>query len=74
MLAFAIGMGVVTILKPVYTSEAQVLIQNLETPFDRVQPAENQRADAIDDRIVASQISVIKSEDLARRVIAALGS
>ena len=73
LLAFAIGMGLVTILKPVYTSAAKVLIQNLETPFDRVQPTENQRAEAIDDRIVASQISVLKSEDIGRRVIAALG-
>ena len=72
-LAFAIGMGVVTIVKPVYTSKAQVLIQNLETPFDRVQPAENQRADAIDDRVISSQISVIRSDDLGRRVVAALG-
>lgn len=70
--AFAIGMAAVTLLKPVYKSEAQVLIQNLETPFDRVQPTENQRADAIDDRIVASQISVLKSQDLGRRVVAAL--
>ena len=72
-LAFAIGMGAVTFLKPVYTSEAQVLIQNLETPFDRVQPAESLRADAIDDRVIFSQISVIKSSDLGRRVVAALG-
>ena len=73
LLAFAVGMGLVTILKPVYTSDAKVLIQNLETPFDRVQPVENQRADAIDDRTILSQISVLKSEDLGRRVIAALG-
>uniref|UniRef100_UPI003593EF28 GumC family protein n=1 Tax=Aestuariivirga sp. TaxID=2650926 RepID=UPI003593EF28 len=73
LFAFAIGMGVVTLLKPVYTSKAQVLIQNLETPFDRMQQTENPRAEAIDDRVVASQISVIRSEDLGRRVIAALG-
>ncbi len=73
LLAFAVGMGVVTMLKPVYTTQAQILIQNLETPFDRVQPVENQRGETIDDRVVASQISVIKSEDLGRRVIAALG-
>lgn len=71
--AFGIGFGLVKVLKPVYSTEAQVLIQNQETPFDRVQPAENQRADAIDDRVVASQISVIKSDDLGRRVVAALG-
>ncbi len=72
VLAFAIATGIVSTLKPVYTSKAQILIQNLETPFDRVQQTENQRTDAIDDRVVASQISVLTSEDLARRVVAAL--
>lgn len=73
LLAFAIGMGLINVLKPVYTGKAQVLIQNLETPFDRMQQTDNQRPDPIDDRVIASQISVIKSEDLGRRVIAALG-
>jgi polysaccharide biosynthesis transport protein len=73
LLAFGGAVGIVKMMKPVYSTEAQVLIQNQETPFDRVQPLENQRGEAIDDRIVASQISVIKSEDLGRRVVAALG-
>ncbi len=73
-LAFGAGFGVVTLMKPVYTSTSQILIQDLETPFDRFQQTEVQRqADAVDDRIVASQISVIRSEDLGRRVVAALG-
>ena len=71
--ALAAGLGVVTVLKPVYSSQAQVLIQNQETPFDRVQTPENQRPDAVDDRVVASQISILKSQDLGRRVVAALG-
>lgn len=71
--AFGLGLGLVKVLKPIYTSEAQILIQNLETPFDRFQSAENSRGDTVDDRMVASQMSVIRSDDLGRRVIAALG-
>lgn len=71
--ALAGGLGMVNYLTPVYSTEALVLIQNLETPFDRVQALDNQRADAVDDRVVASQMSVLKSEDLGRRVVAALG-
>ena len=72
VIAFGVGFGLVKVLKPAYTTEAQVLIQNLETPFDRFQPADNQRNNTVDDRVVASQISVIQSQDLGRRVIAAL--
>ena len=71
--ALAGGAALANYLKPVYSTEAQVLVQNLETPFDRVQSQDNQRADGVDDRIVTSQMSVVKSEDLGRRVVAALG-
>jgi succinoglycan biosynthesis transport protein ExoP len=68
-----IGLGLVTILKPTYSTEAQVLIENLETPFDRVQGSDaTMTGNAVDDRVVTSQMSVIKSEDLGRRVVAAL--
>ena len=67
------GAALANYLKPVYSTEAQVLVQNLETPFDRVQAQDNQRVDGVDDRIVASQMQVAKSEDLGRRVVAALG-
>ena len=56
LLAFAGAMGLVSVMKPVYSTEAQVLIQNMETSFDRLQAVENQRGDAVDDRVVASQI------------------
>ncbi len=73
-LAFCAGVGLVTLVKPVYTGTAQVLVQNMETPFDRVQQTETQRNEpTIDDRVIASQIAVLKSEDLGRRVVAALG-
>lgn len=70
--AFLSGVAVVNLVSPTYTTEAQVLVENLATPFDLVQPTEATRPEAVDDRVVASQISVVKSQDLGRRVIAAL--
>ena len=67
LLAFLAGLGVVSTLKPVYSTEAQVLIENLETPFDRVQSLDGQAPSGVDDRIVASQMFVLESEDLGRR-------
>ncbi len=66
------GLAAAHLLDPVYSTEAQLLIDNLETRFDRMQTLENQATPNVDDRIVASQMAVLKSEDMGRRVIAAL--
>ncbi len=66
------GLALVSGLKAVYSSEAQVLVEDLDTPFDRTQGTDTERRLAIDDRIVASQMSVLNSQDLGRRVVAAL--
>ena len=39
------GAALANYLKPVYATEAQILVQNLETPFDRVQSPDGQRTD-----------------------------
>jgi uncharacterized protein involved in exopolysaccharide biosynthesis/Mrp family chromosome partitioning ATPase len=50
-----------------------VLIENLATPFDRSLAALNQNdGGPLDERVIVSQLSVIHSGDLARRVIADL--
>ncbi|MFO1123455.1 MAG: exopolysaccharide transport family protein [Hyphomicrobiales bacterium] len=70
LLSFGGSLAYVNYTKPTYTSEAQILIQNMETPFDRVQPQDVPRSDAgVDDRVVASQIAVLQSTDLGRRVV-----
>ena len=57
LLFFAGSLAYVNYTKPMYSSEAKILIQNMETPFDRVQAQDIQRSEAgVDDRIVASQI------------------
>jgi uncharacterized protein involved in exopolysaccharide biosynthesis len=58
---------------PTYIAEAMVLIDNLDTPFDRVQPGDAQARQGPDERDVLSQVSVITSRDLAGRVIDKLG-
>ncbi len=70
--AFLGGFAAANFLKPIYSTEAQLLVDNLETRFDRMQILENQTVPTVDDRIVASQMAVLKSEDMGRRVIAAL--
>ncbi|WP_162914327.1 exopolysaccharide transport family protein [Taklimakanibacter lacteus] len=59
---------------PSYTVEAQVLVDNLETPFSRAQPSEGADARAsFDDRDILSQVSVLNSRDLGDRVVKDLG-
>lgn len=72
ILAFVCGMLIVRLATPVYTTEALVLIEDLETPLDRIQQGGDQQRLTIDDRIVQSQISVLKSLDFMERVVANL--
>lgn len=66
------GVGIIAVNAPQYASEAQIMVANLSTPFDKPNNVQEQRTDQIDDRFVLSQVSVLKSEDLAKRVIAQL--
>lgn len=64
---------VLALLKPSYQSEAQVIIENLATPFEKVNSVQiEQRSEAVDQRVVASQVSVIKSGDMGARVVDSL--
>ncbi len=72
LLALVVGLAASFVLKPMYSTEAQILIENLSTPYDRVQSPDEQRPDAVDDRVIQSQMSVLKSRDLASRVVDAL--
>jgi succinoglycan biosynthesis transport protein ExoP len=56
--------------KPSYAVEAQVLVDNLETPFSRATPVEGQeQRSGFDDRDILSQVSVVNSRDLGDRVL-----
>jgi uncharacterized protein involved in exopolysaccharide biosynthesis len=59
---------------PSYSVEAQVLVDNLETPFSRAAPGEGSEArTSFDDRDILSQVSVLSSRDLGDRVLKELG-
>ncbi len=72
LLAFCAGLAIVKVLKPTYSTESQILIENLASPFDRTQSPDQQQPDPVDDRVIKSQISVLKSQDVALRVITSL--
>ncbi len=65
----------VMITKPVYTAEAQVLLENQESFLTRPQRAEipSENATNLDPESVASQVQLITSRDIARRAIKKLG-
>src|SRR5579872_4204147 len=71
LLAF-IGVGAYVMLtKPMYMAEAQVLLENQEDYLTRPQRAEvvSDNSTNPDPESVASQVQLITSRDLARRVI-----
>jgi polysaccharide biosynthesis transport protein len=55
-------------VKPVYTASAQVLIANQESPYTRVGQDRTERG-ALSERDIVSQVQVVRSRDLALRVI-----
>ncbi len=63
------GVGIVAVNKPQYASEAQIMVTNLATPYDKPNNVQELRVEQIDDRFVLSQVSVLKSEDLVQRVV-----
>ena len=79
IVGLALGAGLVTfvalsMMRPLYTSEARILIQNEESAFTR--PAEdsnrNPQQQTLDEQAVQSQVQVLTSRDLALDVIRTL--
>lgn len=69
ILALAGSLAYVTIAKPKFTTEAQVLIENLATPYDQAAGPDQNGNPQVDDRAISSQVSVLKSRDLGMRVV-----
>jgi uncharacterized protein involved in exopolysaccharide biosynthesis/Mrp family chromosome partitioning ATPase len=79
IVGLALGAGLVTFLalsmmRPLYTSEARILIQNDESAFTR--PAEDTnrtpQQQVLDEQAVQSQVQVLTSRDLALDVVKTL--
>jgi polysaccharide biosynthesis transport protein len=68
-----LGLAVVTVMKPKYQSEARVLIDNFATPYDSANVTLPQTVDSrVDERTIGSQVAVLSSEDLGKRIISTL--
>jgi succinoglycan biosynthesis transport protein ExoP len=72
--ALLVGAAFVTVVKPRYTAEAQVLLENQENFFTRPERTEMGRDSSTgpDAENVASQVQLVTSRDLGRRAITAL--
>src|SRR5665811_1456584 len=76
ILGLALGAGIVTfiglsMMRPLYTSEARILVQNEESAFTR--PTSEQGRDTVravlDEQAVQSQVQVLTSRDLILQVV-----
>ncbi|MGZ8400356.1 MAG: Wzz/FepE/Etk N-terminal domain-containing protein, partial [Methyloceanibacter sp.] len=79
ILGLAILAGIITFIglsmvRPLFTSEARILIQNDESSFTRptAEQGREQQVAALDEQAVQSQVQVLTSRDLAVEVIKAL--
>ena len=69
-----LGATIVFTSKPTYQSEAQIIIENTATSYERANSdLQNAATAPVDERLITSQVSVIKSGDLFGRVVDQLG-
>ncbi|HWG03569.1 MAG TPA: exopolysaccharide transport family protein [Beijerinckiaceae bacterium] len=73
VVAFVAALAYVNIVKPRYTGEAQVLIENQENYFTRPDSTAQATDTAPDAEAVTSQVQLVTSRDLARDAIKKLG-
>ncbi len=73
MLGTLLGLGIVTTTKPKYQAEARILVDNFSTPYDSANVTQSDKRDVtIDARTIASEVAVLQSEDMGKRVEEAL--
>jgi succinoglycan biosynthesis transport protein ExoP len=71
--AFALAAVAVNLIKPRYTAEARVLLENQESYFTRPEKQTTEQIPLPDAEAVQSQVQLITSRDLARKAIRAMG-
>ena len=71
LLGLTLGALFLLVNKPRYLAEAQVVVENQSTPFDKtVGPQDGSSGGwQVSDRVVSSQVSAMRSEDIASRVV-----
>ncbi len=73
LLCFAASAVAVNLVKPRYTAEAKILIENGDNFFTRPERTERNPDQAPDEEAVDSQVQLVSSRDIARDAIRALG-
>ena len=70
LLGFVLGCAFLLVNKPRFVAEAQVIIENQATPFDKtVGPQDGSSTWQVSDHMVSSQVSAMRSDDIASRVV-----
>ncbi len=69
LLGVVAGVVFVVLNSPEYAAETRILITSQATPFDKPYGVTELRSEQIDKRFVTSQVAVLKSDDLARRIV-----
>jgi polysaccharide biosynthesis transport protein len=72
-LGLVAGLGLVSLVKPVYQTEAKVLIERREAALNSDGSTSQDSVQPIDERLIASQVSVMKSADFVSRLVNDLG-
>lgn len=69
LIGLGLGSATVFLSKPTYQTEAQIIIENSATSFERANSdLQSATVAPVDERFITSQVSVIKSGDLLGRV------
>ncbi len=69
LIGLGLGSAIVFLSKPTYQTEAQIIIENSATSFERANSdLQSATVAPVDERFITSQVSVIKSGDLLGRV------
>jgi polysaccharide biosynthesis transport protein len=70
LLGLAAGTATVMLSKPTFQSEAQLIVENTATSFERASTdIQMASTNPIDERLITSQVTVLKSGDLYGRVV-----
>jgi polysaccharide biosynthesis transport protein len=68
-----LGLAMVTVIKPKFQAEARVLVDNFSTPYDSANVTQPENRDRpVDERTIGSQVAVIQSDDMVKRVVSSL--
>jgi succinoglycan biosynthesis transport protein ExoP len=70
---FALATVAVNVIKPRYTAESRVLLENQESYFTRPEKQSFEQIPLPDPEAVQSQVQLLTSRDLARKAIRAIG-